>query len=133
VFDAEIWIAVAERAAFPELRRNHPRRSRHYDNSSCAPAGDFWTTRLELSDIQYVIVHRASIVRRQGILDNSRVGGAGRHSVPHVEQFASPLLRPARLAVLLCHRLICPKNDRIVDYQLRIREQKREAVAAFKR
>ena len=33
---------------------------------------------------------------------------------------------------LLCHRLVV-ENDRIVDYQLRIREQKREAVAAFKR
>jgi phosphoserine/homoserine phosphotransferase len=48
------------------------------------------------------------------------------------EQFASPLLRQLGWPTLLCHRLVV-ENDRIVDYQLRIREQKREAVAAFKR
>ena len=32
----------------------------------------------------------------------------------------------------MCHRLIV-EDDHIVGYQLRIREQKREAVAAFKR
>ena len=32
---------------------------------------------------------------------------------------------------MLCHRLLI-ENDRIVDYQLRIPEQKQRAVAAFK-
>ncbi len=48
------------------------------------------------------------------------------------EQFASPLLRQLGWPTLLCHRLVV-ENDRIVNYQLRIREQKRGAVAAFKR
>jgi len=48
------------------------------------------------------------------------------------EQFAAPLLRQLNYPTLLCHRLVV-EDDRIVDYQLRIREQKREAVAAFKR
>ena len=48
------------------------------------------------------------------------------------EQFASPLLRQLDRPTLLCHRLVV-ENDRIVNYQLRIREQKREAVAAFRR
>jgi len=48
------------------------------------------------------------------------------------EQFAAPLLRQLNWPTLLCHRLIV-ESDRIVDYQLRTREQKREAVAAFKR
>ena len=48
------------------------------------------------------------------------------------EQFATPLLRQLGWPVLLCHRLVV-ENDRIMNYQLRIREQKREAVAAFKR
>jgi phosphoserine/homoserine phosphotransferase len=48
------------------------------------------------------------------------------------EQFASPLLRQLGWPTLLCHRLVV-EQDRIVNYQLRIREQKREAVAAFKR
>jgi phosphoserine/homoserine phosphotransferase len=48
------------------------------------------------------------------------------------EQFAAPLLRQLNYPTLLCHRLIV-ENDRITGYQLRIREQKREAVAAFRR
>ena len=48
------------------------------------------------------------------------------------EQFAAPLLRQLNFPTLLCHRLVVV-DDRIVDYQLRIREQKREAVAAFRR
>ena len=44
----------------------------------------------------------------------------------------APLLRQLGWPTLLCHRLVV-ENDHIVNYQLRIREQKREAVAAFKR
>ena len=47
------------------------------------------------------------------------------------EQFASPLLRQLGWPTLLCHRLVV-ENDRIVDYKLRIPEQKQRAVAAFK-
>src|SRR5206468_10968815 len=47
------------------------------------------------------------------------------------EQFATPLLRKLGWPTLLCHRLVI-ENDRIVDYRLRIPEQKQRAVAAFK-
>ena len=47
------------------------------------------------------------------------------------EQFASPFLRQLGWPTLLCHRLLV-QNDRIVDYQLRVPEQKQRAVAAFK-
>ena len=47
------------------------------------------------------------------------------------EQFAAPLLRLLNFPTLLCHQLVV-ESDHITGYQLRIREQKREAVAAFK-
>ena len=47
------------------------------------------------------------------------------------EQFAAPLLRQLGRPTLLCHRLVV-ENDRIVDYKLRVPEQKQKAVAAFK-
>jgi phosphoserine/homoserine phosphotransferase len=47
------------------------------------------------------------------------------------EQFASPLMRQLNQPTLLCHRLIV-ENDKIVNYQLRIADQKRKTVAAFK-
>jgi phosphoserine/homoserine phosphotransferase len=47
------------------------------------------------------------------------------------EQFATPFLRQLGWPTLLCHRLVV-EQDRIVDYQLRVPEQKQRAVAAFK-
>ena len=47
------------------------------------------------------------------------------------EQFATPFLRQLGWPTLLCHRLVV-ENDRIVDYKLRVPEQKQKAVAAFK-
>ena len=46
------------------------------------------------------------------------------------EQFATPLLRQLDWPTLLCHRLVV-ENDRIVNYQLRVPDQKRKAVAAL--
>ncbi|MCX8108658.1 MAG: bifunctional phosphoserine phosphatase/homoserine phosphotransferase ThrH, partial [Verrucomicrobiae bacterium] len=47
------------------------------------------------------------------------------------EQFAWPLLRQLEWPTLFCHRLVV-ENDRIIGYQIRIREQKQRAVAALK-
>src|SRR5439155_9796423 len=47
------------------------------------------------------------------------------------EQFAQPLLRQLEWPTLLCHRLEVIE-DRIVDYRIRIPEQKQKAVAALK-
>jgi len=45
------------------------------------------------------------------------------------EQFATPLLRQLGWPTLLCHRLVV-ENDALVDYKLRVPEQKQKAVAA---
>jgi phosphoserine/homoserine phosphotransferase len=47
------------------------------------------------------------------------------------EQFAAPLIKQLNWPTLLCHRLLV-ENDRIVDYKLRVPDQKKKAVAAFK-
>jgi phosphoserine/homoserine phosphotransferase len=48
------------------------------------------------------------------------------------EQFAAPFMRQLGMPTLLCHTLIV-ENDKIVNYKLRLPDQKREAVAAFKK
>ena len=48
------------------------------------------------------------------------------------EQFARPFMRQLGMPTLLCHTLIV-ENDKIVNYKLRLPDQKREAVAAFKK
>jgi phosphoserine/homoserine phosphotransferase len=47
------------------------------------------------------------------------------------EQFAKPLMQQLGWPTLLCHRLDV-RNDRIVDYCIRIPEQKQKAVTALK-
>jgi len=87
---------------------------------------------LKLSDIQNVIGTLQPLPGAREFLDDLRSLVQVIILSDTFEQFASPLLRQLGWPTLLCHRLIV-ENDRIVNYQLRIREQKREAVAAFKR
>ena len=47
------------------------------------------------------------------------------------EQFASPFLKQLGWPTLLCHRLVV-QEDRIVNYQLRVPEQKMRTVGALK-
>lgn len=46
-------------------------------------------------------------------------------------EFAQPLMRQLRWPTLLCHRLEVDANGRILDYKLRQKDPKRQAVIAF--
>jgi phosphoserine/homoserine phosphotransferase len=130
VLTPEIWIAVSEKTGIPELRRT-TRDEPDYDKLMRGRLAILDEHGLKLSDIQNVIGTLAPLPGAREFLDELR-------SIVQVvilsdtfEQFAAPLLRQLNWPTLLCHRLVV-ENDCIVDYQLRIREQKREAVAAFK-
>jgi len=131
VLTPEIWIAVAEKTGIPELRRT-TRDEPDYDKLMRGRLALLDKHGLKLSEIQQVIGTLHPLDGAKEFLDELR-------SVVQVvilsdtfEQFASPLLRQLGWPTLLCHQLVV-ENDRIVNYQLRIHEQKREAVAAFKR
>jgi phosphoserine/homoserine phosphotransferase len=131
VLTPEIWIAVAEKTGIPELRRT-TRDEPDYDKLMCGRLTILDKHGLKLSDIQKVIGTLQPLLGGKEFLDELR-------SIVQVvilsdtfEQFATPLLQKLGWPTLLCHRLVV-ENDRIVNYQLRIREQKREAVAAFRR
>jgi len=127
----EIWIAVAEKTGIPELRRT-TRDEPDYDKLMRGRLAILDRHGLKLSDIQQVIGALRPIEGGREFLDDLRSKTQVIILSDTFEQFASPLLRQLGWPTLLCHRLVV-ENDRIVDYQLRIREQKREAVAAFKR
>jgi phosphoserine/homoserine phosphotransferase len=131
VLTPEIWIAVAEKTGIPELRRT-TRDEPDYDVLMRGRLDILNRHGLKLSDIQNVIGTLEPLPGAKEFLDQLR-------SIVQVvilsdtfEQFATPLIRKLGWPTLLCHRLVV-ENDRIVDYQLRIREQKREAVAAFRK
>ena len=131
VLTPEIWIAVSEKTGIAELRRT-TRDEPDYDKLMRGRLALLDQHGLKLSDIQGVIGTLEPLPGAREFLDELR-------SIVQVvilsdtfEQFATPLLRRLGWPTLLCHRLVV-ENDRIVDYALRIREQKREAVAAFRR
>ena len=131
VLTPEIWIAVAEKTGIPELRRT-TRDEPDYDKLMRGRLAILDRHGLKLSDIQKVIGTLQPLPGGKEFLDELRSFMQVIILSDTFEQFAVPLLRQLNWPTLLCHRLVV-ENDRIMDYQLRIREQKREAVAAFKR
>ena len=131
VLTPEIWIAVAEKTGIPELRRT-TRDEPDYDKLMLGRLAILDRHGLKLSDIQQVIGTLQPLPGGRKFLDELRSFVQVIILSDTFEQFAAPLLRQLGWPVLLWHRLVV-ENDRIVDYHLRIRDQKREAAAAFKR
>lgn len=131
VLTPEIWIAVAEKTGIPELRRT-TRDEPDYDVLMRGRLEILDRHGLKLSDIQEVIGTLDPLPGAKEFLDELRTLTQVIILSDTFEQFAAPLIRKLNWPTLLCHRLVV-ENDRVTDYQLRIREQKREAVAAFKR
>jgi phosphoserine/homoserine phosphotransferase len=130
VLTPEIWIAVAEKTKIPELRRT-TRDEPDYDKLMRSRLEILARHNLKLSDIQGVIGSLKPLDGAKEFLDKLR------RIVPAIilsdtfEQFAAPLVKRLNYPTLLCHKLIV-ENDRIVNYQLRIADQKRKTVAALK-
>jgi phosphoserine/homoserine phosphotransferase len=130
VLTPEIWIAVAEKTGIPELRRT-TRDEPDYDRLMCGRLALLDQHDLKLSDIQGVIGTLTPLPGAREFLDELRSFVQVVILSDTFEQFAVPLIRQLNWPTLLCHSLVV-ENDRIVDYKLRIRDQKREAVTAFK-
>src|SRR5215468_1991525 len=129
VLTPEIWIAVAEKTGIKELRRT-TRDEPDYDKLMRGRLAILDRHGLKLSDIQEVIGTLRPLEGGRAFLDELRSFVQVIILSDTFEQFATPLLGQLGWPTLLCHRLVV-QNDRIVDYALRIREQKREAVAAL--
>jgi len=130
VLTPEIWIAVAEKTGIPELRRT-TRDEPDYDKLMRGRLGILDQHGLKLSDIQQVIGTLQPLPGGKEFLDELRSLVQVIILSDTFEQFATPLLQKLGRPTLLCHRLVV-ENDRIVDYKLRVPEQKQRAVAAFK-
>jgi phosphoserine / homoserine phosphotransferase len=130
VLTPEIWIAVAEKTGTKELRRT-TRDEPDYDKLMRGRLKILAQHHLKLSDIQQVIGTLRPLDGAKEFLDELRSLVQVIILSDTFEQFATPLLRQLGWPTLLCHRLVV-EHDRIVDYRLRVPEQKQKAVAAFK-
>ncbi|MDD5330018.1 MAG: bifunctional phosphoserine phosphatase/homoserine phosphotransferase ThrH [Sulfuricella sp.] len=127
----EIWIAFAERTGIPELRRT-TRDEPDYDKLMKYRLGILAEKKLGLPDIQDVIGGLAPLPGAAEFVDWLR----GRFQVVILSdtfyEFASPLMKQLGSPTLFCHRLEADGSGMLVDYHLRMPDQKREAVKAFK-
>jgi phosphoserine/homoserine phosphotransferase len=130
VLTPEIWIAVADRTKISELRRT-TRDEPDYDKLMRGRLAILEKHNLKLSDIQDVIGSLRPLAGAKEFLDELRALTQVLILSDTFEQFASPLLKQLNWPTLLCHKLAV-ENDRIVDYKLRVPDQKKKAVAALK-
>ena len=130
VLTPEIWIAVAEQTGIKELRRT-TRDEPDYDKLMRGRLKILDQHGLKLSDIQQVIGTLRPLDGAKEFLDELRSLVQVIILSDTFEQFATPFLRQLGWPTLLCHRLVV-ENDRIVDYKLRVPDQKQKAAAALK-
>jgi phosphoserine/homoserine phosphotransferase len=126
----EIWIAVAEKTGIKELRLT-TRDSPDYDVLMKGRLKILDQHQLKLSDIQQVIGTLQPMDGAKEFLAELRSFTQVLILSDTFEQFARPLMQQLGWPTLLCHRLAV-EADRIVDYKIRIPEQKQRAVAALK-
>ena len=130
VLTPEIWIAVAEKTRIPELRRT-TRDEPDYDKLMRGRLKILDQHGLKLSDIQEVIGTLRPLPGGKEFLDELRTLVQVIILSDTFEQFAAPLIKQLNWPTLLCHRLVV-ENDHIVDYKLRVPDQKKKTVAALK-
>jgi len=127
----EIWIAVAERTGVPELRRT-TRDEPDYDKLMRWRLEILDAKGIRLPDIQQVIASLGPLPGAREFLDWLR----DRASVVILSdtflQFADPLMKQLGRPALFCHSLEVAADGRITGYRLRMPDQKRAAVRAFR-
>lgn len=126
----EIWIAVAERTGIDALRRT-TRDEPDYDVLMRGRLAILAEHGLTMSTIADVIGTLAPLDGARDFLDRLRARTQVVILSDTFEQFGAPLMRQLGMPTLLCHQLLVA-DDRIVDYVLRMPDQKRHAVEAFR-
>jgi phosphoserine/homoserine phosphotransferase len=129
VLTPEIWIAVAERTGVAELRRT-TRDEPDYDRLMRFRLEVLDRHGITLSTIQAIIGGLAPLPGAIDFLNELRRQVQFVILSDTFEQFARPLLSQLGWPTLLCHRLVV-ERDRITGYQLRLPDQKRQAVRAL--
>ena len=127
----EIWIAVAERTGVPELRRT-TRDEPDYDKLMRGRIEILKARGLGLPDIQAVIRELGPEPGARAFLDDLRRAYQVVILSDTFYEFAMPLMAQLGMPTLFCHRLLADARGEVTGYRLRMPDQKRAAVKAFK-
>lgn len=127
----EIWIEFSNRTGIPELRRT-TRDEPDYDKLMKFRLGILAQHKLGLPDIQKVIGEMGPMSGAKAFLDDLRQTFQVIILSDTFYEFAMPLMQQLGMPTLFCHKLEADASGMLVNYHLRMPNQKKEAVQRFK-
>ena len=127
----EIWIEFSQRTGIPELART-TRDEPDYDKLMRGRIDILARHKLGLPDIQEVISQMRPMDGAREFIDWLRESWQVVILSDTYYEFAQPLMRQLGHPTLFCHQLVADASGRVRDYRLRMRDQKRAAVRAFR-
>ena len=127
----EIWIEFSKRTGIPELMRT-TRDEPDYDKLMQGRLALLAQHRLGLPDIQKVIAEMGPLPGARDFLDALRLDFQVILLSDTFYEFAMPLMIQLGMPVLFCHKLETDAAGYVVDYRLRMPNQKKESVRRFK-
>jgi len=130
VFLPEIWVNVALKTGIDELKLT-TRDISDYDVLMTRRLGILKENNLTLKDIQAVIATLEPLEGARQMLDWIRAKTQIIILSDTFEEFAGPLMAKLGHPALLCHNLTVDPSGHIIDYNLRIDDQKARAVKAL--
>ena len=128
----EIWVNVAQKTGIRELSLT-TRDVPDYDLLMKRRLGILDRHRLRLPDIQAVIATMAPLEGAGEFLEWLRERCQVVILSDTYYEFAMPLMKQLAYPTLFCNRLEVDADGRIINYHLRLPDQKRQSVAALKR
>ena len=131
VFLPEIWINVAIKTGIEELKLT-TRDISDYDVLMTKRLALLKENNLKIQDIKAVIATLDPLEGALDILNWIREKSQIILLSDTFEEFAKPLMAKLNFPVLLCHSLTIDKDGNIIDYNIRIDNQKKQAVRALK-
>ncbi len=127
----EIWIAFAEKTGIESLRAT-TRDIPDYDVLMKQRLRILDENGLTLNDIQDVIATLKPLDGAVEFVDWLRERFQVIILSDTFYEFSQPLMRQLGFPTLLCHKLVTDEKGRVVDYQLRQKDPKRQSVLALK-
>jgi len=127
----EIWIEFSKRTGIAELSRT-TRDEPDYDKLMQYRLDLLKTHKLGLPDIQKVIAEMGPMAGAKDFLDALRRDYQVIILSDTFYEFAMPLMAQLGMPALFCHRLEADAAGFLVNYHLRMPNQKKEAVQRFK-
>ena len=132
VFLPEIWINVAKKTGIKELKLT-TRDISDYDVLMTRRLSILKENNLKIQDIKNVIATLDPLEGALDILNWIREESQIILLSDTFEEFAKPLMAKLNYPTLLCHNLTIDKDGSITGYNLRLDNQKKDAVKALKR